>query len=1255
MMDLKVCRKAVVIVWCCFGAVVVQAAGIHVGQRFGIDFCGSGKTPGAGIEPTFNIVDKNTLNMPVKDTSGDLINGVTMDVSGIHGVMRDTAVGFGTAGKGDYTGTPFSDRTFNDGVYKVPSDVIKIDLKGLDKSLGYDVQVLCAGPVSQNNPVEISAGKHYCAATYNEFRADNKLTPVVLSGASVDDSGILQIQVDSSGYCALNAVFVTAISSPKKPTSVKPEKKHYVPADKNLSPEWLDALTARGERKIYRGDERFTIGMPVSGIASGMLYVRGDGTLARWWMFNENNTTDFRMKDPHMGYRTYRPPSRFEQGVAISARPEGGESVTLELSDKGFVNIGFIGEYPVATVLFEEPQNRAFPLQVKGEFFSPTIPLNAKESATPGTILRYTVTNPTDKTVDVAMGGWLQHMAMPRADDSVYAKRRSMPVENDEYAGVMMDLVPPEPVKKEQGELRIKRFDDFETPIVRADGTSVENGSYEKWTIEGTAFGSKATRGQKGCQGQYVAFSGADEKLTGKLISEPFTIIEPYIAFRIGGGRRNAFSEKQMTGIQLIVDGQVVRSKSTADWQQLHPASWDVSDLIGKQSHFEIIDGDVLGFVMVDDIYFTNQDPQAGQKVFPKLDPGFGNMSFAAFDANAKTSTDWGSKDRFLASLGEDSATTVGQGLFAISDKPCSTVISRLALAPGETKTVTFAIGWYFPNFAMSRRATPTDVGRMYTNWYEDSQQVIDFLQSNYDRLYKTTTAYRDALYLDTTLPYWFVERSAMSSCNLASNTVEWWKNGRFYSMEGIGFCLGTCGHVWNYSQSPSRLFPELERSVRIMQDFNPEYAFNKDGRINFRGYRHDSDSFNVWGYIPDAQSGYVLKAYREHLMSADNEYLDSLWPRIKLATQYLMERDARHGPLNGILEDLQHLTDSLGWGPNTFTGSLYLAALRAAEEMATLQGDDEFAKTCRGLFETGSQWSLDNLWNGEYFIHKYSPAPKGGLPQDDKGRSYGDGCLADQVFGQNWAHQLGLGYIYPEDYVTGALKSVYKYNWTPDVATVYKVMTRRFILLANEGEPGMVGVTYPLGDPPKNRIAQNDDPWTGYEYQTASGMIWEGLLTEGLTIAYGVHQRYDGAKHNPWCEIEGGDHYSRSMSAWGMLLAAGGYTYDGPAGKVGFAPRMSPENFKSFFTAAQGWGSISQKRQLNQQVNTIELKWGQLNAKELIFELPGEKTLKDAKVSIDGISIDCKTKQDGRQVMLDLSHAQVVQSGQRILITLTW
>ena len=95
--------------------------------------------------------------------------------------------------------------------------------------------------------------------------------------------------------------------------------------------------------------------------------------------------------------------------------------------------------------------------------------------------------------------------------------------------------------------------------------------------------------------------------------------------------------------------------------------------------------------------------------------------------------------------------------------------------------------------------------------------------------------------------------------------------------------------------------------------------------------------------------------------------------------------------------------------------------------------------------------------------------------------------------------------------------------------------------------------------------------------------MLQEGLTQEGLTLVRGIHDRYDGVKRNPWNEIECGDHYARAMAAWGCLLGVSGYVYDGPAGTIGFAPRMTPDDFKCFFTAAEGWGSLVQRREARQ------------------------------------------------------------------------
>lgn len=58
-------------------------------------------------------------------------------------------------------------------------------------------------------------------------------------------------------------------------------------------------------------------------------------------------------------------------------------------------------------------------------------------------------------------------------------------------------------------------------------------------------------------------------------------------------------------------------------------------------------------------------------------------------------------------------------------------------------------------------------------------------------------------------------------------------------------------------------------------------------------------------------------------------------------------------------------------YGPNPQMGFWYMGALRAAEEMALAMKDKAFAGKCRHLFEKGSAWMDENLFNGEYYEHK--------------------------------------------------------------------------------------------------------------------------------------------------------------------------------------------------------------------------------------------------------------------------------------------
>ena len=70
--------------------------------------------------------------------------------------------------------------------------------------------------------------------------------------------------------------------------------------------------------------------------------------------------------------------------------------------------------------------------------------------------------------------------------------------------------------------------------------------------------------------------------------------------------------------------------------------------------------------------------------------------------------------------------------------------------------------------------------------------------------------------------------------------------------------------------------------------------------------------------------------------------------------------------------------------------------------------------------------------------------------------------------------------------------------------------------------------------------------------------MLHQGMIREGLSILRGVDDRYDGQRHNPWNEVECGDHYARALASWGCLIALSGFAYDGPAGHARLRPAVA-------------------------------------------------------------------------------------------------
>lgn len=162
-----------------------------------------------------------------------------------------------------------------------------------------------------------------------------------------------------------------------------------------------------------------------------------------------------------------------------------------------------------------------------------------------------------------------------------------------------------------------------------------ENGA-EKWTSDGNAFANAPTNGghasqppPTGFSGEYLVNSFADEdRAMGTLTSEKFTISEPFINFKIGGG-----DHLDKVGIQLVVDGNIVKSETGRNRETLHFASWNVSEWLGKSAFLRIIDQEPgsWGHTYVDDIVFA--DTPAMNRIEPAvwLDHGTDNYAGVTF------------------------------------------------------------------------------------------------------------------------------------------------------------------------------------------------------------------------------------------------------------------------------------------------------------------------------------------------------------------------------------------------------------------------------------------------------------------------------------------------------------------------------------------------------------------------------------------------------------------------------------------------
>lgn len=611
-----------------------------------------------------------------------------------------------------------------------------------------------------------------------------------------------------------------------------------------------------------------------------------------------------------------------------------------------------------------------------------------------------------------------------------------------------------------------------------------------------------------------------------------------------------------------------------------------------------------------------------------KKQPDYGTMCIAALNSSAQASAHI-YPDNPAKVFNYEKENTKEK---PVQEELIGAVQTDFNITPGSKVSSHFVISWYFPNLKIDECIK--DSGRYYQNRFTSALDVAQYVQNHFQRLSSQTLLWAST-WQDSTLPHWFLERTFMNIDTLATSNCHRFSSGRFWAWEGVGACGGTCTHVWQYAQAMGRIFPALERDCRERTELN--IALKEDGGIIFRAEMETRPAI-------DGQAGSILRCLREHQMSADDSFLKRNWRKIKKATQFIINQDRN----NDGMEDtpMENTLDAVWDGEIAWIVGLCIAAVKAGQVMAEEMNDVSFARICADYVKKGSSNMDKYLFNGEYYIHR--PDPKMGRT---KLGSYNT-CHIDQVMGQSWAHQVGLGYIQNPQKVRSALRSLWKYNYTPDVGP-YIEAHKGGRVYALPGEGGLImntnpkNETNPYGDNETWQLGYFHECMTGFEYQVAAHMIAEGMTDEGLILIRSIYDRYHAVKRNPYNEIECSDHYARAMASYGAFISACGFEYHGPKGYMRFAPKWDTHNFKAPFTAAEGWGSYQQKQSTNKMECLLTLQYGQIQLNTFSVEVPKEKKVRNVTLAVNNQIIPVIIKQKDSTVSFSLQNRIIVKKNE--------
>ena len=257
--------------------------------------------------------------------------------------------------------------------------------------------------------------------------------------------------------------------------------------------------------------------------------------------------------------------------------------------------------------------------------------------------------------------------------------------------------------------------------------------------------------------------------------------------------------------------------------------------------------------------------------------------------------------------------------------------------------------------------------------------------------------------------------------------------------MKYLTFNTGT--HVYGYTMLIERLYPKMAKSMRE-SDFVRNFDL-KAGGCTMR--------FGTGGWAIDGSLANVIKTYILVRQTGDVNWLSTVWSNVHAQMRYIIDNFDVDG--DDVIRSAQQNTyDTAMYGVNTFVGSYYVVALRAAAKMATLMKDSSTQTEFNAKASRAAAKYDEICYSGDFGYYIADVSIK------DCENSYGPGCFVDQLCAAGLSLACDFGYVFDECHEQSARQAIVKYNQV--VAPPFHDLQKHFF----PGDRGITVCSYPNG-----------------------------------------------------------------------------------------------------------------------------------------------------------------------------------------------